>query len=101
MRDEVRVGRARRRTSTSPRSRQGNRIWPSTPLFPLVMAGLVPAIHVFSATRKQDVDARHKAGHDEVVIALPSRGGWITPTVHLIPSLRPTIERKEITAPST
>jgi hypothetical protein len=28
------------------------------------MAGLVPAIHVFSAA-KQDVDARHKAGHDE------------------------------------
>jgi hypothetical protein len=27
------------------------------------MAGLVPAIHVFDA-RKQDVDARHKAGHD-------------------------------------
>jgi len=28
------------------------------------MAGLVPAIHVFSCV-KQDVDARHKAGHDE------------------------------------
>jgi len=28
------------------------------------MAGLVPAIHV-SAAAKQDVDARHKAGHDE------------------------------------
>jgi hypothetical protein len=28
------------------------------------MAGLVPAIHVFDAS-KQDVDARHKAGHDE------------------------------------
>jgi hypothetical protein len=27
------------------------------------MAGLVPAIHVF-ATHEQDVDARHKAGHD-------------------------------------
>jgi hypothetical protein len=27
-----------------------------------VMAGLVPAIHDFSI--KQDVDARHKAGHD-------------------------------------
>jgi hypothetical protein len=33
---------------------------------PLVMAGLVPAIHVFLATlgAKQDVDARHKAGQD-------------------------------------
>jgi hypothetical protein len=28
------------------------------------MAGLVPAIHVVD-TRKKDVDARHKAGHDE------------------------------------
>jgi hypothetical protein len=30
-----------------------------------VMAGLVPAIHDFNAATK-DVDARHKAGHDEV-----------------------------------
>jgi hypothetical protein len=30
------------------------------------MAGLVPAIHVFLAGTK-DVDARHKAGHDEFV----------------------------------
>jgi hypothetical protein len=29
------------------------------------MAGLVPAIHVFLRKLKQDVDARHKAGHDE------------------------------------
>jgi hypothetical protein len=31
------------------------------------MAGLVPAIHVLLAARrkKEDVDARHKAGHDE------------------------------------
>jgi hypothetical protein len=31
------------------------------------MAGLVPAIHVFLSLRhaRQDVDARHKAGHDE------------------------------------
>jgi len=28
------------------------------------MAGLVPAIHVFNKWYK-DVDARHKAGHDE------------------------------------
>ena len=32
-----------------------------------VMAGLVPAIHVFLAYVKQDVDARHKAGHDEMM----------------------------------
>src|SRR6185437_5168211 len=30
-----------------------------------VMAGLVPAIHVLAATRKTDVDARDKPGHDE------------------------------------
>jgi hypothetical protein len=28
-----------------------------------VMAGLVPAIHVFNVPR-EGVDARHKAGHD-------------------------------------
>jgi hypothetical protein len=35
----------------------------------LVMAGLVPAIHVFLARCSQDVDARHKAGHDEKSIS--------------------------------
>jgi hypothetical protein len=29
------------------------------------MAGLVPAIHVL-VTSKKDVDARHKAGHDDL-----------------------------------
>jgi hypothetical protein len=29
------------------------------------MAGLVPAIHVFILQWSQDVDARHKAGHDD------------------------------------
>src|SRR4051794_6892841 len=32
--------------------------------FQRVMAGLVPAIHVLCC-RSKDVDARHKAGHDE------------------------------------
>jgi hypothetical protein len=32
-----------------------------------VMAGLVPAIHAFRALRLQDVDTRHKPGHDERV----------------------------------
>ena len=32
--------------------------------FVLVMAGLVPAIHDFLNFKKQDVDARHKLGHD-------------------------------------
>jgi hypothetical protein len=30
-----------------------------------VMAGLVPAIHVFLAHAQEDVDARDKRGHDE------------------------------------
>jgi hypothetical protein len=30
------------------------------------MAGLVPAIYVLVSARKKDVDARLKAGHDEV-----------------------------------
>jgi hypothetical protein len=29
------------------------------------MAGLVPAIHALLARKKKDVDARHKAGHDD------------------------------------
>jgi large conductance mechanosensitive channel protein len=29
------------------------------------MAGLGPAVHVFTASRKQDVDARDKRGHDD------------------------------------
>ena len=33
------------------------------------MAGLVPAIHVFSQRRRRkDVDARDKRGHDGVVV---------------------------------
>jgi hypothetical protein len=32
----------------------------------IVMAGLVPAIHVFLWDGHKDVDARLKAGHDEV-----------------------------------
>jgi hypothetical protein len=31
------------------------------------MAGLVPAIYVFLSSGHEDVDARHKAGHDEIV----------------------------------
>jgi hypothetical protein len=29
------------------------------------MAGLDPAIHVFAAAKKEDVDAHDKRGHDE------------------------------------
>jgi hypothetical protein len=35
------------------------------------MPGLVPGIHVFGATSKEDVDGRDKPGHDEeTLIAL-------------------------------
>jgi hypothetical protein len=33
-----------------------------------VMAGLVPAIHVFLPCGTKDVDARHKAGHDDELL---------------------------------
>jgi hypothetical protein len=33
----------------------------------IVMAGLVPAIHVLLGERREDVDARPKAGHDEAL----------------------------------
>jgi hypothetical protein len=36
-----------------------------------VMAGLVPAIHVLLLLRREDVDARHKAGHDAREIGAP------------------------------
>jgi hypothetical protein len=35
-----------------------------------VMAGLVPAIHALMCGEK-DVDARHKAGHDDAVRCVP------------------------------
>jgi hypothetical protein len=34
-------------------------------VFAGVMAGLGPAIHVLLSQVKKDVDARHKAGHDD------------------------------------
>jgi hypothetical protein len=38
------------------------------------MAGLVPAIHALLRRQSKDVDARHKAGHDEVYrLLLPVR----------------------------
>src|SRR6185503_12147992 len=42
------------------------------------MAGLVPAIHVL--LRGQDVGARHKAGHDVVVVRCHPRRGATSPT---------------------
>jgi hypothetical protein len=32
------------------------------------MAGLVPAIHVLLSHGTKDVDARHKAGHDDFLV---------------------------------
>jgi hypothetical protein len=32
-----------------------------------VMAGLVPATHVLLVLRLKNVDARHKAGHDDSI----------------------------------
>jgi hypothetical protein len=37
------------------------------------MAGLVPAIHVLLAAKKEVVDARHKAEHDDGEAAANSR----------------------------
>ena len=37
------------------------------------MAGLVPAIHAF-VSRKKDVDARDKRGHDDIDRGPPLRG---------------------------
>src|SRR5216684_8091144 len=39
------------------------------------MPGLVPGIHVFPAEGRQDVDARHKAGHDELLYITAKPGG--------------------------
>src|SRR5512140_2507006 len=46
----------------------------SIPVF-FVLAGLVPAIHVFLRSDSfKDVDARHKAGHDDAEVFGRSRG---------------------------
>jgi len=41
------------------------------------MAGLVPAIHVFGATTKEDVDARHKG--DDESSAEAAQSGYSSP----------------------
>jgi hypothetical protein len=38
--------------------------WHSRPEDGVASLAYVPAIHDFLESRKQDVDARHKAGHD-------------------------------------
>ena len=41
----------------------------------LVMAGLVPAIHVLQATKNKDVDARDERGHDALRVTF--RFDWL------------------------
>ncbi|MCA1402850.1 hypothetical protein [Bradyrhizobium sp. BRP56] len=49
--------------------------------FRAVMAGLVPAIHVFSSRGNEDVDARDRPGHDEFVgTPIASNGHMRLPT---------------------
>ena len=48
----------------------------------LVMAGLVPAIHVFLLHRRfKDVDARDKPGHDDGVAASGFQGYCLQTTL--------------------
>jgi hypothetical protein len=58
------------------RSARAGALLPKPLGFSFVMAGLDPAIHVFSrysSTRKEDVDAWHKAGHDGCIIPSDAR----------------------------
>jgi hypothetical protein len=41
-------------------------------------ARLCPAIHVFGCQAKEDVDARLKAGHDDVYVRNEQRAGYPT-----------------------
>ncbi|MGX1103750.1 hypothetical protein AB7M47_002133 [Bradyrhizobium elkanii] len=50
--------------------------------FRAVMAGLVPAIHVFSSRGNEDVDARDKPGHDEFVGTPIASNGHMRLTYH-------------------
>src|SRR6266550_3552679 len=43
-----------------------------------VIAGLVPAIHVFTNSKEEDVDTRHEAGHDDAGRPSTSLGGIVT-----------------------
>ena len=55
------------------------------------MAGLVPAIHVFTCS--QAVDARHKAGHDEIRI---SPGEMEARYAAIRPASQPSIARLRV-----
>jgi hypothetical protein len=53
-----------------------------TSQYVLVMAGLVPAIHVFLQTCRKDVDARDKPGHDgafaDTLVRNSETYAWLT-----------------------
>jgi hypothetical protein len=68
------------------------------------MAGLVPAIHVFCVlkTVREDVDARHKAGHDGGEVVARNKAGHdgreavrfnvmagLVPAIHVLEQSKP------------
>src|SRR6516162_4832862 len=71
--------------------------------FRIVMAGLVPAIHVL-ANRKKGVDARVKPGHDESAGQLKPRRKFATHVTHCgatgVPSLPNSLQPQRKCAPS-
>src|SRR5262245_29719199 len=56
--------------SVTDSPRAGTRMSAMAPIL-FVTAGLVPALHDFLADTSSGVDARHKAGHDEVRTTIP------------------------------
>ena len=71
---------------TAERQRAHSAHHPASPIQHSVMAGLVPAIHVFVVLRPQDVDARHKAGHDGGGLSVTPLD--FIPTVNIVLSVR-------------
>ena len=57
------------------------------------MAGLVPAIHVFSSHQSKDVDARDKPGHDDrgLGTAEESQLPYASPSVSNIAALMASV----------
>jgi hypothetical protein len=62
------------------------------------MAGLVPAIHVLLQRENKDVDARHKAGHDEAKgfsafrrVVKRAVGAWLLATLAKAKRLSPLV----------
>ena len=81
-----------------------NSSWPGIkPSF--VMAGLVPAIHVFGVARPQDVDARDKRGHDgREAVRFNSSWPGIKPSfvmAGLVASFNSQVGQARLAVPST